>query len=391
MCRTFPALAALCLLLATTPAAAARTTLKSKPPTSLPAVESFERPDAQKLVGEAKTLWHGEQDYTGALAKFNAAVDADPNDSDIRLQRGHFFEALSRIVVPEDQDKFKARAQVDYEHITDIDPDSLVAGMARDGLTRLAGETYLEPRAVMCPESAVEVHTRADSLYGARKYGAAAAEYQKAAGECPEAASWWVDLADAHYVQEDYERARELFLKALTVDPWNREAHRFLADTELQLSHGEAAIHQLVLTVVSDPVYEGGWSALRTYATAMGRKWNRVYGNRKTELKSVDGASWGAYKAAKASVSATQEGATSALAVERAAVRSALEAARTMPDGTKGAGSFWSMMSRAERAGYLDEAIFIHMLDSDLAAEYPQFREKNAQRLASYLETVIME
>jgi hypothetical protein len=48
------------------------------------------------------------------------------------------------------------------------------------------------------------------------------------------------------------------------------------------------------------------------------------------------------------------------------------------------------MMARAERAGFLDEAIFIHMLDENSAAEYPAFREKHAERLVAYLETVIL-
>jgi hypothetical protein len=49
------------------------------------------------------------------------------------------------------------------------------------------------------------------------------------------------------------------------------------------------------------------------------------------------------------------------------------------------------MMARAEDTGFLDEAIFIHMLDASLAPEYPAFRETNAERLTSYLETVILE
>jgi len=48
------------------------------------------------------------------------------------------------------------------------------------------------------------------------------------------------------------------------------------------------------------------------------------------------------------------------------------------------------MMARADGAGFLDEAIFIHMLNAELATEYPAFREANAERLASYLKTVIL-
>ena len=72
-------------------------------------------------------------------------------------------------------------------------------------------------------------------------------------------------------------------------------------------------------------------------------------------------------------------------------MKTALQAARDVEaSASKRPDAFWSMMARAERAGFLDEAIFIHMLDEGLAREYPAFREKNAESLASYLETVIL-
>jgi tetratricopeptide (TPR) repeat protein len=386
-----PVLATLTMIGAATPVDAANSLQKPKTAATLGSAVSFERPDAKELLRQAKDLWHIEEDYTGALAKFNAAVDADPSDNGIRLQRAHFFETLSAIVVPKSKASFEARARADYEQIAAAEPDSLMAGMARDGLTRLSGATLIPSKTVYCPGSAVDAHARGDSLYGAHRYADAAVEYGNATAGCPESAMWWVDLADSYYVMEDYERAQRLFLKALEVDPWNREAHRFLSDTELQLRNGEAAIHQLVLAVVSDPIYEAGWSALKTYATAMDRKWNRVYGDRKAAPGTADEALWAAYGAAKANARKAHPEATSALAVEREAVKSALKLVRETEAGApRASGPFWSMMARAERAGFLDEAIFIHMLDASLVAEYPAYRERNAERLASYLHTVIM-
>ena len=387
--HAFPIVVTSTLLLVPSPAGAFTVLPKPASAPTLGPTGELERPDPQSLVREAKALWYVENDYTGALAKFNAAVDADPKDNDVRLQRGYFFEVLSGIVVPNVRAAFRERAQDDYQRISDADPDSLVAGMARDGLARLAGEDFLEPKPVTCPETAIEVHAHGDMLYGARRFADAIGEYEKATAGCPQASAWWVDLADSHYVLGDFESAEALFGRALSIDPWNREAHRFLADTELQLGDREAAIHQLTLTVVSDPSYEAGWSALQIYATSMGRKWNRVYGGRTAEPPGVERASWIAYRSALASTPASHGG--SALAVERAAVRSALEVARqAAASSPAGARSFWSMMSRAERAGFLDEAIFMHLLDAELAAEYPEFRKNNASRLASYLETILM-
>jgi tetratricopeptide (TPR) repeat protein len=389
--RVLPALAVLAILSAATPAGAMRSRRPSGAPPKLEPTATFERPDAKQLLREAKELWHVKAEYTGALAKFNEAVDAEPEDHDIRLQRARFLERLSVIVVPNDKAEFRARAQADLEHIAASDPDSLIGGVARDGLTRLTGESLIEVKRVTCPEPATKARALANSLYGARRYAEAAVEYEKATAGCPDDATAWVDFADSYYVLEDYERAKELFVKALSVDPWNRDAHRYLSDTEVQLKNLEDAVHHLVLAVVSDPTYEAGWSALRAYAAAMDWTWNRVYGDRKGKPGNADGASWVVYEAAKAKARDAHHGPGSALAIERKAVKAALQTARETESGTALVpGPFWSMMARAERANFLDEAIFIHMLNAELAAEYPAFREENAERLASYLKTVIL-
>ena len=381
--RTLPALAALTILFATAPAGAVKSTTKPGGPSKLEQQATFDRPDAKELLREAKELWHVESDFTGALAKFNEAVDAAPEDNELRMQRARFLEMLTAIVIPEDKAEFKARAEADFERIAASDPDSLIAGIARDGLTRLSGGSLFASKRVTCPGSAMEARARANSLSGARRYAEAAAEYEKATAGCPDDATTWVSFADSYYDLEDYGKAKELFTKALTVDPWNREAHRYLSDTEIQLKDIERAAHQMVLSVVSDPTYEAGWAALRSYADAMDRKWNRVYGDRRGGPGNADGASWTVYDAAKAKARNASPGGASALAIEREAVKAALQTAR-------GAGPFWSMMARAEKAGFLDEAIFIHMLNAELAAEYPAFREEHAERLASYLKTVIL-
>ena len=52
------------------------------------------------------------------------------------------------------------------------------------------------------------------------------------------------------------------------------------------------------------------------------------------------------------------------------------------------------VVAKQEFAGYweyfLDEAIFLHLLDASLSAEYPAFREKHAERLTAYVETVVL-
>ncbi len=40
------------------------------------------------------------------------------------------------------------------------------------------------------------------------------------------------------------------------------------------------------------------------------------------------------------------------------------------------------MMARADKAGFLDEAIYLHLIEA--------YREKSAAKLTAYLETVIV-
>ncbi len=406
-------------------------------------------PDANELRRQANDLWHTKKDYNGALAAFNQAVDAAPNDADIRLQRAYFFEYVSGIVTKDEVEKFKDLSRQDYQKIATDAPDSMRAGVARDGLTRLSGKTLLTPAAVKCPSEAVDAYGRAESLLSADKFAESISQYEKATEACPSAADFWLGFADAYYGLKQYAKAKELFRRALEADPWSRMGHRFLADAEGHLNNGDAAVHEAALAVVSDPVYEAAWSSLRNYANVTGREWKRVYGV-KTDVTATDSTkgtgkditinvpmtepqdattpghkhrkpkagtkskesnpddlgwmSYGLFKAGAMSGSVTEQDASgkpvekkidpstlTALDIERIGVRGALDVAGEVAASTSDTpGPFWAMMMRADKAGFLDEAIFLHMLDEPLAKEYPAFREKNATKLVEYLETMIV-
>lgn len=50
---------------------------------------------------------------------------------------------------------------------------------------------------------------------------------------------------------------------------------------------------------------------------------------------------------------------------------------------------FWETIDKAAAANFLDEAIFVHLLDLDLVAAYVTFREHNATRLIEYITTIL--
>jgi hypothetical protein len=48
--------------------------------------------------------------------------------------------------------------------------------------------------------------------------------------------------------------------------------------------------------------------------------------------------------------------------------------------------ALWRLLDAAEREGYLDEAIFILMLDEALVPEFLEYREAHLHRLSDYVE-----
>jgi len=409
---------------------------------------------AMKRLAEAKDLWHRKADFNGALAAFNEAVELAPDDVTIRIQRGNFFESVAKIVVEQDREKFEEFAREDYRFVTAADPNSLGAGVARDGLARLDGRDLFPEQAAACPEDAVRAYERAESLFHQGRYEASLESFGVARSACPASAPMRVAHADAYYMLEDYDKAKALFLEALGIDPWNRQAHRFLSDALNRLGDNEAALRHAALAVVSDPTYEAAWSSLRGLSRILGRGWDRAYGEKPqvardaadggdttgitVTLPTVDDGEdgteggedetvvavavseegedvdpdqvlWMAYAIAKASAMTgtivenddsgqpvareIDPAGMSPFELEEHAVSSALTVMQELAEETSeerpSAGPFWAMMDRASDAGYLREAVYLHLMDENLVDEYLAYREANAGRLVEYLESLV--
>lgn len=413
--------------------------------------EEARQAEAMERLAEAKDLWRGKADYTGALAAFNAAVELVPDDIEIRLSRGNFLEVVSRIVVEEDREKFKAFARDDYRFVAEEDPDSLAAGVARDALARLDGRVLFPETHPDCPEDAVRALRDAEALFHRGEYSKSIPLYQTAAASCPASAAIVVSHADAYYMLRDFEKAAEVFRQALEIDPWNRMAHRFLSDTELNLFNGEAALRHAALAVVADPTYEAAWAGVRQIGARFERDWLRVWGDKPIVKRDGEDAEatnitvtipglgdeetsdddvttlevaagdddeidpdrvlWMTYAIMKASIlggidtDAEATGEPSApdadiaslgpYETEERAVLMTLDGLPEpgeAPDEESGTppGPFWAMMQRAADAGFLTEAIYLHLMDEDLVDEYRAYRDAHADRLVEYIETMIV-
>lgn len=389
-------------------------------------------PTAAELIARAQRLWRQEQDLRGALAAFDEAVAADPAGVDARFQRGTFLFWLWERAAPEQRDEVRQAARADFDWLDRHAEDSIYAGIARDIGRQLDGEVWFAEADLACPQEAVEAMGQAESLYASRRFETSLEHYRRAVEACPASGAIRTAYADAVYALGEYALAARLFREALAVDPWRRTAHRYLADAEVRLGRGEAALRECVLAIVSDPTYEAAWSALHGFAEQTERGWRRVRaekprveagtgedgqaevslalpglagdGNPSSKAEQDEAAAWLMYGLTKAGIlggsfdregEPVPEGAVakptppgSRLALERAAVRKALLVlARPR---RKAPPSFWGNIRQASEAGLLDAAIFLTMMDRELAAEYPAYRETHGEDLVRFVETILV-
>jgi tetratricopeptide (TPR) repeat protein len=389
------------------------------------------KPTAEDLLSRARTLWLKERDLRGALAAYDEAVKTYPNDVQAHLQRGTFLAGLTQIQRPESKEQTRRAAEAEFAWVSDREGDAILGGVARDALRQLRGEAWFPESAVACPAEAQDAQTRAGSLFMRNQYEASITAYREAIEKCPGNAALMTSFGDAVFQLGEYSLASPIFRKALEIEPWRRSTLRFLADSEFRQEHLQAALDASVLAVLADPTYEAGWSQLRVFALKDGRSWNRAR-SEKTRVESKDGkdgkqevsialpapqggagepdeaaatesAAWLGYGMAKATIlggasdrfgNERAEGASSApdlpptrLELERVATEKALVILGEMGRGYP---PFWENLRRARQEGLLDAAIYLTMMDRELAAEYPAYREAHSAELIRFVGTVVM-
>ncbi|MDP9120687.1 MAG: tetratricopeptide repeat protein [Acidobacteriota bacterium] len=304
-----------------------------------------------------------------------------------------------------DQRRIEEALRADCRAVLETAPNSEAAGVARDALALIENrQVFPEPRP-QCSKEAIAELGSAEELFAVRRFQDSLAHYQKAAERCPDDPVVGTHYADAFFVLGNFAQARSLLEKTLVKNPWHAQAHRFLSDTLERLGLIDAAYHETVLAVLSDPTYEAGWSSLRRKVVSRRGTWMR-FAAAKPEVKAEpkqkieitvtlkegpDSFAWNMYSVAKAGTWAPP--AQGAPVSPRTALEREREAIRTVFAAQKEKGltasPFWDMMARADRAGFLDESIFVHLLDRDLLAEYRAFCDGSRDRLVRYVETIL--
>jgi len=400
------------LILGAGPAAARVEQPAAPPPAPPPAAPPTTAPDrgaaAQEALGRAtEALSH--DDLQGALRAATEAVALDPKSYQIRMQRvAILFRVRGAGKTAADNQRIEDTLRADLRAAIAAAPGSTAAGVARDALAKLDRGAPIAAPLASCTPAATAEFDEAERLFGSKRLEESLAHYERAAAQCPENPAIWTSYGDAFFMLGDLPKARHNFETALAKSPWHAQAHRFLADTLGRQRQVEAAYHECVLAVVSDPTYDAAWGYLASIIQARKGTWGRVVAVKPTITRDAAGKvevgmspqaldpGWMAYTLTRSTSSLRPAGAgpapsaaptaPTALAAEREAVRAALT---VRAERRADAAPFWDMMARADQAGFLDEAIFLDLPDAELLAEYPAYRAAHGDRLVRYVETVL--
>jgi tetratricopeptide (TPR) repeat protein len=290
----------------------------------------------------------------------------------------------------------------------------------------LDGKQVFHEEEYHCPEAARRENTEGYWFFMAKRYPEALNHYQKAVDLCPEHGAYWITYGDAHFALGNLSKAKALFIEGLQRRPWDRSGLRFLADAELRLGNPEVAYHHAVLAILSDPTYEAGWAFLKDIALLLRGEWKRVpnlrpsvsfdkegkprvvlpfdpkklpegevffwVGLALSEADELRGSRRQPARTDQHNEPPALEGNVSPARLER--TRRILESnlefveAEIAKDSSKDSKAF-RVFANARKAGYLDEAIFILLLNKELASEYVAFREKGLDRLVRYVKTML--
>ncbi len=394
--------------------AAARLEQAPTPPTQPTKAAPDRSAAVQEALGRSAEALR-RNDYQGALAAATEAVELDSISYEPRMRRVAILLRLRGTgKTAADNQKIDDTLRADFRAVIAAAPGSTAAGVARDSLAKLeSGKPLIQPLTTCTPEAGAEMG-EAERLFAARRYEESLAHYERAAAKCPDNPAIWTAYGDAYFSLGDFSKAQRSYETALAKSPWYAQAHRFLADALVRQRQIAAAYHECVLAVLSDPTYDAAWGFLRSIILARKGTWNRLVAVKPTIKNDAAGnvelgidpqahdASWLAYALTKSASSPRPAGAAptsptrpaspppptppAELARERAAVRAALDVHHEAPAGAFG---FWDMIARADQAGFLDEAIFLHLPSPELLAEYPAYRAGHGERLVRYVETIL--
>lgn len=356
--------------------------------------------DAEKAQKFAEKADHLQKtgDPIGAYKAADKALARDP-DNPLALEvRGSilWYAAQASPAGSEQQAGLLELARADLQRLIAVAPDTVLASIART----MIGDAPLslpEP-SVACPRASQTAIDDAEAAFQQHDLDDAKAHYAAATDACPANPAWWAWYGDAYFSAGDIEGALALYERSLAASPCYWVAHRFAADALARLGRADEGLDHAVRAVACNPTYDIGWSFLAQYTEAGGGRFERPTVHKPSgPVPPVEGAddaaleatAWSAWSQVRYDAARAKQ---AALARERDAVRAGiatLGAAVTATPDRSGL-TVWPTLARADANGMLDAAIFVLLLDADLLAEFPAWRDANPDAAPAFVRAELV-
>ncbi|MCB9793066.1 MAG: tetratricopeptide repeat protein [Alphaproteobacteria bacterium] len=358
---------------------------------------------SDKLAVAAEQAF-SEGELNEAYRRSTKAIDLDETNALAYQVRGVTLLVASEAPENPLADEQRQEAELMLRICSELDPSGPVGGLARDLIARIEARGLIaEPS----PECSAEAHAAldaAEAAFQSQDLLEAERQYEQALALCPDAVPWYTWYGDVWFAQRDFEHAIELYQKSIDLDPCFWPAHRFIADARAHQGRMDEALEDAARAVACNPSYGFGWSFLDALAIRAGGVSLRVDTDKPTILPTPDGAELllpdgqrqapgfqGGIGLLYATAKVGAGDTLTPLQRERAAVRQVLmfvrQSADQLPDEDL---ALWALLAQADAEGYLDEAIFVLLLDEDLLPEFLEYRERNLDRLVRYVRRYLV-
>jgi tetratricopeptide (TPR) repeat protein len=142
-------------------------------------------------------------DFDGAIADFLAVLKVNPNDPDTLFSLGASYQAKN-----------------DFDNAIKCYQQAIAANPKSQQFKEALAGAYVK--------KAAPIIAAAVAKHQAKDYDGAIAGYTAALQITPDNASLWYNIASAEYAKQEYNRAKDAYLKALNLDPKGQVADLYL-------------------------------------------------------------------------------------------------------------------------------------------------------------------
>ena len=345
-------------------------------------------------------------DLLKALKLANKLVKQNPGHARAYWERARVYDRLEDVLEGDLQQQTRAAADADYQIVIQLAPKSAIADLARTMILGEPSQPLVARPPMDCSDEALGFYEQAEERFSVRDMTGALAAYDRALELCPDDPTLWVYSGDALHALGDDKLARMRYRRAIELAPCFYMAHRFLGDVRLGEGDLVGAWEAFTSAVACKPDYDAAWGNLRDLENS-GVVRDLVRRPLPSQLVVEDSGdltinfdpgadrsdlqAWVSYHVClddRTMGACLPEGEvppdrSTAMARTRFAVGRAL----LVEEASQGV--FWPHIRAAIDAGFETEAIFLHLLHADLAADFEVFRTEHRDRMTTYVRTLV--